>query len=205
MSIFGDFITDWQVKRQVVNHLREWMPDYLPHARRQGEEVWGEAFSDFPLPRDYTIVPREPDRWVEDQLPAILVVSTGPTDKPAKNGDGTYRGTFGIGIAAICSAGSEELVGLFADLYFSAAASILLDKPSLGGFAQSTVIAGAPDNVFLAVERNRTLASRFCDFEIQVDRILEITGGPLEHLIDPDTDPGDWETVETHDVEVVKQ
>lgn len=203
-GVFGTFLTDWQVKQKVVEHLREWMPDYLPNARRNGEALYGESFSDFPLPRSYTIVPREPDRWVEDQLPAILVVSTGPTEAPRRDGDGVYRGVFGIGVASICSAGSEELTGLFADLYFMAAAGILLDKPSLGGFAQGTVMSGAPDNAFLTGERDRTLASRFCDFNVRVDRILEVTGGPAEHLEDPDVDPGARPTVLTTEIEVEK-
>lgn len=203
-GVFGHFLTDWEVKVRLRDHLQEWMPDYLPNARRHGEAEWGAEFSDFPLPASYTIVPRDPDRWAEDQLPAILVVSSGPTETMRRDGSGVYRGKFSIGVAAICSAGSEELTGLFADLYYKACEAILIDKPSLGGFAEGTIPGGPSDNAFLETSRDRTLASRFCDFQVTVDRILEVTGGPADHLVDPDTDPGDRPTVDTHELTLEK-
>lgn len=205
-AVFGDFVADWQLEQWVVNHLRAWMPDYLPNAQRHAETVLGvELSEDLELPKSYPVTPREPDKWPEDQLPAIMVVSTGLTDTPRRNGDGVFRGSFSVGIASICSAGDEEMSKLFAGLYFAAAAQILLDKPSLGGFAQGVTFDGPPQFDWLSGERNRTLASRYCVFAVDVDRIFEVTGGPDDHLEDPTEDPGDRPTVDTHELVLEKQ
>lgn len=203
-GIFGDFLTDWQVEQAVISHLREWMPDYLPHTRRVGEAIREDEFSDFPLPRSYSTTPREPERWKEEQLPAILLVSTGMIDTPRRDGDGLYRGKFSVGLGAICSAGEEEISKLLAGLYFAAAALILLDKPSLGGFAEGTTFHEPPQNDWLEAGRDRTLAARYAVFAVEVKGILEVTGGPAEHLEDPDVDPGDRPTPLTHEIELEK-
>lgn len=206
-GIFGSFLTDWQVEQAVISHLRAWMPDYLPHARRIGEAIREEPFSDFPQPRSYSVTPREPDRWPEEQLPAFLIVSTGMIDPPRRDsaGNGEFRGKFSIGVGAICSAGEEEMSKLLAGLYFTAAAQILLDKPSLGGFAEGTTFQEPPQNDWLESDRDRTLAARFAVFAVEVKGILEITGGPAEHLDDPTEDPGNVPTVLTTDLELEKQ
>src|SRR5688500_3190491 len=102
--IFGSFVASWQVEQAAIAHLREWMPDYLPHVYREAHAIVGRSLPAFPQPRSYEVVPREPDRWKEDQLPAILIVSPGLVAKPANDGNGTYRAVFDLGIAAICSA-----------------------------------------------------------------------------------------------------
>lgn len=206
-AIFGEFITDWQLEQAVISHLRAWMPDYIPEAQRKANAALaafdrGPLSENLPQPRSYSVTPREPDRWKEEQLPAILIVSSGLKDPPRQDGGDVYRGTFLLGIASICSAGTEEMSKLFAGLYFAAAAQILLDKPSLGGFAQGITFEGAPQFDWLTGDRDRTLASRYCVFGVDVGRIFEITGGPSEHLADPTEDPGDFPTVDTHDLEL---
>lgn len=203
--IFGAFIASWQLEQAVIAHLRAWMPDYLPYVYRQAKEILDKpALPAFPLPKSYTVVPREPDKWKEDQLPAILVVSPGLTDRPTQDGADNYRATFDLGIAAIVSTGSEETSKLFADLYFAAASMICLDKPSLGSFAEGTTMESA-ENDWLTGERNRTLASTFGNFNVAVAGFREITGGPPDHLEDPSTDPGDFETPLTTELELEKE
>lgn len=204
-AIFGAFTAAWQVEQGVIAHLREWMPDYLPYVYRQAEELLdNDTLPAFPRPRSYTVVPREPDKWPEDQLPAILVVSTGLADEPTQDGAGLYRAAFNIGIGAICSAGEEATTKLFADLYFTAASMICLDKPSLGGVAEDTRLQSA-ENDWLDAGRNRTLAATFGNFVVRVAPFRTVTGGPLTHLVDPDTDPGDFETPLTTDLQLEKE
>lgn len=204
IPIFGAFVTAWQLEQAVIAHLREWMVDYLPHAKRKAETLLDRQIPDFPLPRSYTIVPREPDKWTEDQLPAILVVSPGIIDQPTNDGDGNYRARFSLGVGAICSTGDEGTSKLYADLYAWAASAICLDKPSLDGFAESTRLTGA-ENDWLAGERNRTLAGTLAQFEVQVAKFRQVTGGPAAHLSPPTTDPGDFPPPDTVHLDVEKE
>lgn len=206
-AVFGAFITDWQVENAVTDHLREWMPDYICHAQRSVDaalEARGldPLSANLPEPKSYPVTPREPDKWPEDHLPAIMVVSTGMLETPRKHGN-VYKGIFSLGVASICAAGTEEMSKLFAGAYFAAAAQILLDKPSLGGFAEGTTFYGPPEFDWLSGERNRSLASRYCVFAVQVDGIFDITGGPDDHIDDCE-DPGDHPTVLTHELELEK-
>lgn len=203
-AILGTFLTSWEVEQAVIAHLAEWMPDYLPHRKRRAATLLDEAIPDFPLPRSYEVTPREPDRWKEDDLPAILVVSPGLTDAPKHDGGGTYRGTFDVGIAAICSAGDESTSKLFASLYFDACRAILLDKPSLGGVAEN-VTSRSAENDWLSGERNRSLAATFGNFDVSVPDLTVVTGGPADHLEDPSVDPGEFDTPETIETELIKE
>lgn len=202
-SIFGAFVAGWQVEQAMIAHLREWMPDYLPHYYRAAQTVLDRSLPPFPLPRSYTTVPREPDRWKEDQLPAILIVSPGLAERPRQDGQGNYRGTYEVSVGAICSTGDEATSKLFADLYLTAAAMICLDKPSLGGVVEDTTIETI-ENDWYTGERNRTLAATAASFNVTVPNLLTVTGGPPAHLSDPDTDPGDFEVAETTELDLQK-
>lgn len=202
--IFGSFIAAWQLEQAAIAHLREWMPDYLPYVKRQAEEILDREIPDFPLPKSYTIVPREPDKWTEDAMPAFLVVSPGLVDRPTHDGSGNYRATFELGLAAIISAGAEDTSKLYADLYFTAASMIMLDKGSLGSFAESTTLETA-ENDWLIAERNRSIAATFGNFHVQVAGFREVTGGPPAHLDDPSVDPGDFETPLTTETTLEKE
>lgn len=208
-SIFGAFVAGWQVEQAMKAHLREWMPDYLPHYYRQAQELLGRSLPPFPEPRSYTTVPRDPERWKEDQLPAILVVSPGLAERPRQDGGGNYRGIYELSVGAICSAGDgdeegEAISKLFADLYFTAAAMICLDKPSLGGVVEDTTIETVENDWFTGA-RNRTLAATAGSFNVTVPSLLTVTGGPPAHLEDPSTDPGDFEEAETTHLELRKE
>lgn len=201
VSVFGAFLTSWQLEQATIAHLQEWMPDYLPYVEREAIEILGRDIPPLDPVASYTVVPREPDQW--EQLPAILIVSPGVDGMPKEDGGGRYRATFNLGIGAICSTGEEDTSKLFADLYFTAASMIVMDKPSLGGFAEGSQME-TMENDWLSPDRNRTLAATFGNFKVRVAGIRTVTGGPSAHLEDPGTDPGNFPEADTTDLEVSK-
>lgn len=196
MSIFGDILTGDDVEKAVVAHLKNWSRTYLAELERQTDRT----ADSLPQVRSFTTTPREPEKWPEDQLPAILVVSPGLADVPNLQGDGQMRATWSVGIAAIVEARSEAATRTGAHLYFAHAMAIMLQKAGIGGIADDTMLATPWQYDVLPVESRRTLGAVYAVFEVSVDEVLNTRGGPEEPLAEPYEDPGDWPTAETVEV-----
>lgn len=213
-EIYGPLVTGYDVEQAVISHIRKWMPTYLLVAAEHAER---ELFS-LPLIRSFTTTPREPERWSEDQLPAILCVSPGLVGEPAESGDGDVRATWAIGLAVIVSTSEQETSGEIARLYGAAIRLILIQKPSLGGFADGTTYMGEAYDL-ITREQARSLGAASIAAEVEVSAIGRRGGGlPFDPLGDPNavlvTDedyrnehlvwPEDWPLFETEHVEVRK-
>lgn len=197
MSVFGPIKTGYEVEQAVIAHLKRWMATYLAELERISEL---EAES-LPMVRSWT-TQASTEKWPEDQLPAVLVVSTGLTDQPRSEGDGTTHATWRIGLAAICSARTEAKTHAFAKLYFAALRTIMLQHPSLGGYAEKTVWGSEQYDALPIDEEKRTLAAGYGVFDVTVAEVANKLAGVLEPPDDPYAEPGDWPTVETTEVDI---
>lgn len=196
MTIFGPILTGDDVEKAVVAHLKTWSTTYLAEMERQTER----AVESLPAVRSFTTTPREPEKWPEDQLPAILVVSPGLAAVPEVHGDGTMRATWQVGIAAIVEARSEAATRTAAHLYFAHAMAIMLQKAGIGGIADDTLLATPWQYDTLPVESRRTLGAVYAVFEVAVDKILNTRAGPEVPLDTPYQEPSDWPTVDSVEV-----
>lgn len=195
MTVFGAIVTGNDVEQAAVTTLKLWLPSYLAEMERKTSRPPGSlpTIGDWRttnrFPRSETIAP-----------PAGFVVSPGLTDRPERRGDGSINGWWRIGIATIVSAGTAEATGALAKLYGAAIRTLLLQRPSLGGFATKLEVVGeAYDDVpedYLPVG-----ASAQIECDVLVDAISFALAGPAVPA-PPPTPPGDWPRVVEADITV---
>jgi hypothetical protein len=184
VTIFGRIVHDGQVEQAAMQTLQKWLPTYIAELERQT----GRDRGSLPTPRAWrtaNVSVNELATWPEDQLPALLVVSPGLADRPELIG-GVYTGHWALGVAVITSARDKETTGTLAKLYGAAIRAVLVQHPTLEGFAAH--IDWVDDNLDeVPHERQRTLGAAINVFEITVDDVLTVAGGPIEP--DPKPDP----------------
>ena len=198
-TIFGPIVTGGDVEDWVFALLARWFGTYLAELERQH----GLAAGDLARPRSW-VTTNSLDNWPEDQLPSVLVISTGLAGQPAPAGDGLVRARWLVGLACICSARTQAETHRQAMLYVAAARTLLLQRQSLEGHAAGVDwLEERYDE--LAYDDRRSLAAGQAIFAIDVDGVVSVDGGPItpDDPLDPETTPWPlWPTVETHDVDV---
>jgi hypothetical protein len=198
-SIFGAIVTGADVEGWCLETLKQWSPTYLAELERQHGRTAGELQ---PV-RAWVTVPSF-DKWPEDQLPAVLLLSVGIAAPPLKRGDGRYRARWQMGLACICSARTQELSHELAMLYLAAHRAILLQRPSLGGHAAG--INWLDENYDdLPLDDLRSLSAGQAIFTVEVEGVVSGDAGPLspDQPLTPATDPWpDWPTAATVEVTV---
>lgn len=213
MSIFRSIISDDVVEDAVVHHLRRWLPTYLSEVERQRGLAAG--YYERPPESSYT-VRAEFDSFPEEMLPLVVVVAPGITDDPPKDGGGSYRPGFQIGVTCVVST-SDGQVGTRRAAYRLGAAirAVLLQKQSLmptpGGELDNLVRGvgwiGTRNNE-LPPDAERTIWACRQLFEIEIDGALTTKAGPANPVpdptlppVEPPADPNvpfpDWDQVET--------
>lgn len=192
MSIFGPIIDANQVEEAVRDTLQLWFPTYL----RELEDQRGMTMNDLPDPRAY-VVSGDNDREPEDQLPAIVVVSPGLAENPMQDGDGLFRAPWSVGVGIFTSARDRESTEKLVRLYCAVARAIMLQKQSLGGFADGTTWL---DEDFDEIEFDdtRTIGAGLVEFTVTVAGVVNRRGGPAAPTPpDPVGQPGsNWPLVE---------
>lgn len=199
-AMYGFLKSGYDVEQAVIRHLRGdrpdvkdghlgWMTPYIAEVERQ----LGLDPETIPLIRSY-VTANEFRKWPEEQTPGILVVSPGLTDPPLREGDGSYRGRFSLGVAAIAKGRTKEETQRNAKVYGAAVAGALIQHPSLEGFARGLEWR---DQSYTDIDSDegRTLASSQNIFQVEVSNLVLAFGGPVVSPEDPYEDPGDWPTV----------
>lgn len=203
MSIFGTVFSGVDMEDAVTNHLKAWNLTYLAQAERER----GLEPRTLPPIKSFVNVPREPDSWPEDQLPALLIVSTGTTD-PFVHGDGWLGTTWNIGLAAIVSAATERRTHELAHWYFMAAVLPMLRNSGLKGNGEvdyaDNVECSAWTYEVIPVERRRTLAAVYGVLQVTVEQVLNLREGPVRPLDDPYGDSPEWPDVDRVVIDVEK-
>jgi hypothetical protein len=195
-NIFGRIVTGADVEAWVVETLRKWSSTYLAEVERQH----GLAGGTLQRVRSWVRAPTF-DKWPEDQLPAVLVISTGTIGEPLKDGRGRYRARWAVAVGTVCSARTRDLSHDQAELYAAAHRALLLQRPSLEGRANGVDWA-TEDYTDLPFDDTRSLGAGRDVFAVEVDDVVSTKAGPVTPA-DPapvETDPyPPWPLVETHD------
>lgn len=198
-TIFGRMLTAHDVEQWVLTFLRRWSGTYIAEAERQH----GYTAGDLQRVRGWGVTPSF-DKWPEDQLPAVLVVSPGLIPPPVRAGDGVWRATWRIEIGCICSARTREKSHELAALYVQAHTDAIVQHPSLEGHAAGVDWLDLTLNQ-LDFDDTRSLYAGTSVFAVEVDNVVTDFGGPAtpNDPLEPETDPWPlWPTVETVDVDV---
>jgi len=200
-SIFGRIVSGHDVEQWCMTTIRKWFGTYLAEKEQQDGLTRGEL----QRPRGYVIAPSL-DKWPEDQLPAVVLVSVGLAERPLKDGGGRYRGRWDMGVACVCSARTQMESHANAQRYMAALRDLFLQKPSLGGMASGVDWQGEQYDQ-LDYDDLRSIDGGFGQFTVEVENIALAGGGPAtpNEPLDPDTLPWpDWPVVQTPDVVVLK-
>ena len=198
-SIFRPIVTGYDVEQVVMGLFKRWFGTYLSEVERQHERPAGY----WQRPRSYTRT-MSFDKFPEDQLPAIILISSGLAEQPRRGGDGSYNARWLMLFGCLCSARTQQDAHDMAHDYAAAVHTLMVQKPSLDGHADGlTWLYDRTDD--LAHSDIRSLASCTAGFSVQVNGVASAYGGPVtpDEPLDPDTLPWpDWPRVKEVDVVV---
>lgn len=193
---WGFIKTGTDLENAARNTLRTWVPTYLREIELQKELGTSGVL---PLPQSY-LVAEELDQQQGNELPAIVLLSPGLSgNRPMQEGDGTIRAYFHLGIGVLVAANNSENTKRMVRLYTAVVRAIMLQKQSLGDFANGvTWLDESYDDKFPFPD-NLTISAGQVLFEVDVPDVTNRFGGP----INPDTPPGSaWGTVTSAEIEV---
>jgi hypothetical protein len=199
-SIFGRIVTGDDVETWCLDLFRRWTGTYLSEVERQH----GLAAGFWARPRGFVRV-LSFDKWPEDQLPVVMLVSTGVANPPERRGDGVYYARWIMGLGVLCSARSEQETHDMARHYIAAIRALVSQRPSLEGLAQGVKWMDESYTP-LPYDDSRSLCAGQAIFQVDVDDVTTTLAGPAtpDDPLEPDTDPwAVWPTVQTHDETVV--
>lgn len=185
---FGQIITPDRVARAALATLRAWMPYYVSEVERQRPRAVADPWP--PPPRSYaTFATSVVTTWPEHALPAVVVACPGLREPPRLDGTGLYRATWRVGACVVVSARDEDSTDRMVGLYGAAARAVIVQHPSLGGFAAGSRWVGETLDE-LPVDATRTLRAAIVEFAVDVDAVVSTADGPME-IPDPAPDPHD--------------
>lgn len=196
MSIFARTITDDQVEDAVVLTLKKWFSTEL----RVIEEDLGLTPGFYSRPRAWEIH-GDFDKFPEEQLPAVVVISAGTTDTPIKDGGKKYRAHFDIAIAVFASSLDMNRSRRFAYRMGGAARACMLHRQSLDGALDGTVRGvtwTSSRNGEMPVEDDRTIWATRQVFSVEVGDTITQSAGPPAPDADPPPDGTplpEWDTI----------
>lgn len=188
-ALYGHMVDGQEVEDAVASILALWLPDSLAaQADRRG-------YTDpLPVPGAAQVWPDETpeERWPEHQLPALGIGSPGTVGEPVKDGDGSYRATWSIGIGITVSANSPQATRKLSRVYGAAIRQALLQRRSLGGFAYG-MGWGGESYTALGTASSRTQAIAINSFTVEVADVVSVHHGPAttDPPADGSTDPAD--------------
>jgi len=192
VEVFGRLIDEGDLEEAVETTVQLWLPTYLAEVERQK----GLAPQTLSLPRSYSTV-NEFYKWEEDNLPGIIVVSPGTSPKPpVKEGNGSYRSWYRVGVAVVASGKNRDETRLITKLYSTALLASVMQHQDLGGDLGVEGIAWTGKrNSDVPDEQGRTLGSGQVTFDVEIRDVLNPRLGMLEPAADPYDDP-DWPTAD---------
>lgn len=171
--VFGPLIDARDVQRAVEATLDKWIETYLAMVERLNE------LDPRTLPAPESYVHKDDgtlDKRPEDQTPTIVILSPGTTGEARMEGDGMYRATWVVNVAAIVESADPGYVSELAKLYNAVIRAALVQNGSLDGFAVSTRWRGER-NDDLRSEASRSLAAGTNVFEVTVKDVVQKGAG----------------------------
>lgn len=196
-DIFGPIVTGVDVVTAVVGHLKLWTPDYLAEVAEHSGRNRGElpAFRSYPKMIDL-------DKFNEDQVPACVVIAPGTAETPVQRTK-QYQVEWAVGIGCVVSGQDDENTYELMTLYAAAVRMLMVQHPSLGGFASGVTWVSERYDALPSLDE-RSLGAAVMQFNVGVDKVTDPTQGPVEPSVDPTQPPGVWPTVETSHIEMTR-
>lgn len=194
-NLFGQIITPGQVEQAVAATLKLWMDDYL------GEIERVEGYVPGTIERPLDVITRSQfDHWPEEQVPFLLVMTSGMAGQPERHAQGSYHASWLVGVACVVSDVTQEDTRRLALAYAAAVRAAVLQHKMLrsplhpAGFANGS---GWQDESYtdMPSDAERTLGASRVIFSIGVDDVVTERAGPRQPSGRPNVDPGNWPKV----------
>lgn len=188
MDVYGPLVTIEDVRAAFTTHLRTWTPAYIAEVARRAGTTMGPF-------RGYATE-------TGDEFP-ICITACAAAEDPAKGGDGIVAATFAVGAAAVVSAATRDEATILAGRYGAAIRACVIQHPDLSGFAEWAEWDGeAIDEV--AYDTGRAIVACTVKFRVGVDSVVDVNAGPATPPANPAVDPGDWPSVTTTPITIVR-
>jgi hypothetical protein len=196
-SVYGPIVTGATVERAALTTLRTHAHRYIAETCRQ------EGRDPLPDPRGY-IVASTFDKWPEDQVPVVVVISPGWAARPRRAGGGRVLVPWTLA-AGIVTTAKPERTRENAQLYVAAIRTLLAQQQSLGGLAEGVDCIDEDYLPPFAFSRTRTLLAVQATFVVTVPDAFTYGAGTTSwtpgHPDPPEppdpTDPPNWPTVKS--------
>ncbi len=194
--VFGRMLSASEVEADIIGALERWLPTYVAEAERQEGLSRGAIEPIRSVTTEATL-----QRFPEDQLPCLIVVSPGLASRPEMAGEkGSYRARWAIGISVVVEARTRAETDRLAKIWAALVAGLMLQQPDMGKGCRGVTWEDQRYDEVPAGER-RTLAAGQNEFTVEYDGAIFSRLGPSE----PDTDPVSWPLVQTVNNEYVME
>lgn len=183
-AIFGSLITRGDVKQAVHSTIETWAQTYLDRmCRKIGQpEGW------LPPPGSY-VHTNDPNHFPEDAPPCVVIAIPSTAGRPIRDGNRYYRAEWDVRVIIFVSAGDRDSTDALAEQYGAAFRELLLQKRSLGGFAEGIEWHGEFYDTKVSDRSQRTAGSCELRFCVDVRDVVKTLGGPQAPIT---TEPADW-------------
>lgn len=194
MSTFGRIFPFSRVEQYIVELTDAWFTDYLDEVARQ-EGMDPTSFD----PLKSIVTANDFDLWLDEHIPALIVMYTGLNDRPTRRGDGKWdaRALFGAGV--IVSSPLRSTTRLAMHVYSAAFKAMVLQHRSLGHPNDIGGVTWADERPApLRADQELTKGAMNMYFYVDVKEVVDERGKP------PGPNPSGDRTEEPGDPPVVQ-
>jgi hypothetical protein len=182
----------------VENAVKAVLDDYISIYLGERERSKGYAPNSIERPRG-VITASELDKWPEDQVPVLVVLSAG-TGKPKAHERKMYSADWGVGVHCVVSDVNADETRKLGLVYVAAVRAAIVQHGGLGsslhpdGFAQALSWEGERYDATAFVD-TRTIFAPLVMFTVSLDETVTGQAGPREPYTDPTEEPAQMATV----------
>jgi len=172
---FGEFFLPSDLIGKSSALLQKWFPTYL----QKLEERTGVKKGTLKVPDNYnsrTAIEGVPG----ESLPRVVVLVTGLTDAPTKDGRGIYRASYRMGVGVVVVAESELEAYTLSTLYGAAVKMIVLHHPGILGASDHTEWIDESFDVVPTASENQKFRGVAEWFSVGVNNVVQFARGPQD-------------------------
>lgn len=189
LNVFGASIIDTEIGNAVESTLDTWFATYLSYLDRALIGA-GINIGSLPTPGSY-VHSADPNHFPEEQPPTVVISIPGTLGEP-KRDSANYRAFWDLRVVVFVTAPDRASTEALAKYYGAAVRMMLVQKPSLGNFAEGISWRGTQYSTRIADRDQRTLGSCENRFSVDVRDVVQAFAGPITPIT---TIPANWPTV----------
>lgn len=186
LDIFGSLVDGNDVSQAIEATLQEWADSYLGRMCRKISKPAGWL----PSPGSY-VHTNDPHYFPENAPPVVVIAVPGTLDTPIRDGGRYYRAQWDVRLTIFVQANDTDSTERLAKWYGAAFRELILQKRSLGGFAEGVSWHGELYGTRVSDRDQRTLGSCELRFGVDVRDVVKTFGGPTSPTT---TEPANWPT-----------